>query len=268
MIIKVGQPTGDLSMGLVVQSRVIGAVLMRELHTRFGRDNIGYLWMFLEPALLAMAISGLHLALHARLPYGMEVVPFYLCGYTPFLMFRSIVNRAAATIESNKTLLFHRQISLFDLLFARALLDFIGVSLAFFTLLATATALGLGTMPDRPLYIFIGLFLMFWISFALSMPICAASEFSTAVERLVHPATYIAMPLSGIFFLAESVSPGYRDVMLWGPLIHIVQFIRMGQYGNFDSLYYDLWYVLIWCVIVSFIGLLSLRVARARMSLD
>jgi capsular polysaccharide transport system permease protein len=31
---------------LDVQRRVIGALIMRELHTRFGRDNIGYAWIF------------------------------------------------------------------------------------------------------------------------------------------------------------------------------------------------------------------------------
>src|SRR5277367_5876969 len=108
---------------------------MREIHTRFGRDNIGYLWMFVEPMLLAMAISGVHLAVHARLPYGMDIVPFYLAGYTPFLMFRQIVNRASGTIESNRTLLYHRQITLFDLLISRALLDLVGTSLALFTLM-------------------------------------------------------------------------------------------------------------------------------------
>jgi len=267
-MIRIAQRPGDLSFGFVVQLRVIGAILMRELHTRFGRDNIGYLWMFVEPMLLATAISGLHLALHAKLAYGMEVVPFYLCGYTPFLMFRQIVNRAPATIESNRTLLFHRQITLFDLLLARGLLDLVGTTLALFTLFGVADVLGLGEMPDRPLYTFVGLLLMFWISLAFSLPICALAEFSTSVDKLVHPCTYIMMPLSGIFFMAEQVPPGYREVLMWGPIIHITQLIRMGQYGNFNSRYCDIPYVLIWCVVLTFLGLLSLRLVRARLALD
>ena len=30
---------------LTLQLDVIGALVMRELHTRFGRNNIGYLWL-------------------------------------------------------------------------------------------------------------------------------------------------------------------------------------------------------------------------------
>jgi capsular polysaccharide transport system permease protein len=267
-MITIARYPGDMRFGFAVQMRVIGAVLMRELHTRFGRDNIGYLWMFIEPMLLAIAISGIHLAVHARLPYGMEVVPFYLCGYTPFLMFRQIVNRAGATIESNRTLLYHRQISLFDLLIARAVLDLVGTSLAFFVLLAVTAVLDLGGLPDRPLMMLFGLFLMFWLSTAFSFLICALAEFSTAVERLVHPMTYISMPLSGVFFLAESMPAEWRDIMMWGPIIHIIQLIRMGQYGNFNSHYVQIWFVLVWCVILTFLGLLSLRAIRAHLSLE
>jgi capsular polysaccharide transport system permease protein len=253
-----------LGYGFQVQCRVIGAILMRELHTRFGRDNIGYLWMFVEPMLLAIAISGIHLAVHAKLAYGMEVVPFYLSGYTPFLLFRQVVNRATATIESNRTLLYHRQISVLDLLFARALLDFIGTALAMFMLLGLATVLGLGRLPDRPILVFLGLFLMFWVSFGFSLPICAAGVLSTSVEKFVHPMTYIMMPLSGVFFLVESIPPFYRDIVLWAPVIHITQLIRMGQFGGFDSIYVDIPFVIMWCVGLTFIGLISLRAIRSR----
>jgi capsular polysaccharide transport system permease protein len=262
------RPDGTFKYGFRVECRVIGAIIMRELHTRFGRDNIGYLWMFVEPMLLASMISGIHLVAHAKLAYGMEVVPFYLAGYTPFLMFRQIVNRASATVESNRTLLYHKPITVLDLLFARAVLDFIGTSLAMFVLLALATVLDLCRMPDRPILVFLGLFLMFWISFGFSMPICAVSVVSSTVEKLVHPATYIMMPLSGVFFLAETVPPTFREILLWGPILHITQLIRMGQFGTFDSLYCDIPYVIIWCVGLTFFGLISLRTINSRIFME
>ena len=53
------RPPGLLD-ALGVQMNVIGALIMRELHTRFGRDNIGYLWVFAEPMLLAIAVAAMH----------------------------------------------------------------------------------------------------------------------------------------------------------------------------------------------------------------
>ena len=96
------------------------------------------------------------------------------------------------------------------------------------------------------------------------MPICVLAVLSPTVERFVHPATYIMMPLSGVFFLAESVPPVYRDILMWGPIIHITQLIRMGQFGDFDSKYCDVSYVLIWCAGLTFVGLLSLRLIGSK----
>ena len=64
-IIDDAQPRrGQMREGLRIQARVIGALMMREVHTRYGRENIGYLWLILEPMFLATAVG----LLHARSP--------------------------------------------------------------------------------------------------------------------------------------------------------------------------------------------------------
>jgi ABC-type polysaccharide/polyol phosphate export permease len=39
----------SLRQGWDIQVRVIGALMLRELTTRFGRENIGFLWIMVEP---------------------------------------------------------------------------------------------------------------------------------------------------------------------------------------------------------------------------
>ena len=41
---------------LAIQKRVIGALLMREIITRYGRNNIGFLWLFVEPLMMTLLI--------------------------------------------------------------------------------------------------------------------------------------------------------------------------------------------------------------------
>ena len=113
---------------MTVQAHVVGALLMRELHTRFGRDNIGYLWAIFEPGLLALAVTLLHVATSARTGFGLDPIPFWVVGYTPFCMWRFMVLRAEAAIESNRTLLYHRMVTITDLIFARGLLELASVS--------------------------------------------------------------------------------------------------------------------------------------------
>jgi capsular polysaccharide transport system permease protein len=47
--------------GARMQQRVIGALIVREMHTRFGRHYLGYAWLFFEPLLLGTCIGLMHL---------------------------------------------------------------------------------------------------------------------------------------------------------------------------------------------------------------
>ena len=46
-----------LKESLQIQRRVIRALLLREMITRYGRNNLGFLWLFVEPLLATMIIA-------------------------------------------------------------------------------------------------------------------------------------------------------------------------------------------------------------------
>ena len=115
---------------LKIQGRVIGALMMRELHTLYGRDNIGFLWVVGEPLLFALGVLALWSAFN-RQEHGLPLVPFLLTGYLPLVLWRHVNSRALACISANRGLLFHRQVKLLDLFLARFVLGISGVLLAF-----------------------------------------------------------------------------------------------------------------------------------------
>jgi capsular polysaccharide transport system permease protein len=43
--------------GLKVQCRIIWALILREIITRYGRENLGILWFFAEPLLFITGIA-------------------------------------------------------------------------------------------------------------------------------------------------------------------------------------------------------------------
>lgn len=264
------RPDGGLSAlieGLDVQRHVIGALIMRELHTRYGRDNIGYLWMIVEPMLLATAVASLH-GTGGSHGHDLLPVPFALGGYCVFMIFRSVIGRAESTLEANKPLLFHRSVTILDMLVARAVLEGISTFAALVILLWGAWAVGLATPPARPLTFLGGYMFMLWFSFALSMPICAASYFSKAVSKIVHPLTYIAMPISGTFFLLQWIPQPFRTWLSWSPMNQIFEMFHTGQFQSVESPYYDPLYIAGWCLGLTFVGLLSLRVVRPHVHLS
>jgi capsular polysaccharide transport system permease protein len=132
--------TGSFWASLNTQADVIGALLMRELHTRYGRENVGYLWMFLEPMMLAIAVTLLHAGQPSHYGSDIRTVPFAILGYTIFIMFRGIFTRAEGALEANMPLLYHRSVTIFDILASRALLEGAGVTATFVILISFTAA--------------------------------------------------------------------------------------------------------------------------------
>ena len=62
---------------LHMQFIVVGAVMMREIHTRYGRDNLGFLWIMVEPLMFCLGViviwASAHLSLH-----GVPVIAFII----------------------------------------------------------------------------------------------------------------------------------------------------------------------------------------------
>ena len=82
-----------LANGLGIQLRVIKALMLRELTTRFGRENIGFLWIMAEPLLFAILVGLLWRAMKGPLEYGVDIVAFVVTGYIPLVLFRSTISR-------------------------------------------------------------------------------------------------------------------------------------------------------------------------------
>ena len=257
----------SFSSPIQVQARVIGALILREMHTRFGRDNNGYLWLILEPMILAGAVALFHLFMHSMMPYHIYSTAFWIVSYGPWCMFRSVVLRSETAINSNLTLLYHRSVTILDIHIARGLLDFGSVTTALIILLLGTQALEIGTLPERPIIFLEGMGLLWWFAFGLGLIYSAWAELSSAAERFMAPALYLVLPFSGVFMMLQWFPQGYIETLLWFPIPHIIEIIREGEFSNYDSPYVNTPYVLAWCAGLTFLGLAAVRAIRRRIEL-
>jgi capsular polysaccharide transport system permease protein len=244
------------------QRHVIGALMLRELHTRYGRENIGYLWMIAEPMLLAGAVAAIHAGEKTRYSSDIRSVPFAILGYCIFILFRSIVTRAETTIDSNKTLLFHRAITLFDMLTARALLEVGSTICTLGLLLLLATALGYADLPARPMALLGSIFLMLWFAYGLSMLLSAVCYENKLITKFIHPMTYLLMPASGAFFRLQWLPEPYRGWLGWLPMTQIFELSRYGQFESATLDYVNFPYLIGSNLFLLFTGLVALRAVR------
>jgi capsular polysaccharide transport system permease protein len=250
------------------QIRVIGALIIREMHTRFGRHRLGYLWVFFEPLLLGGMISLLH---GSGLRGGGNSVrssfEFFAIGYVMFFLFRGLVNRAGGTIGSNRGLLYHRQVTLADMFFARHIIEGVACAGVMFIFTIIGIALG-GEPPDSPVKMICAMGLMLLLGQGLALIVGAATSEWEGLDRFIHAMSYLMLPFSGVFFMVEWLPDWMRDVVVWVPTVHVFELLRDGQFGDRFSAQYDLTYVANWILITHLFGLAGLRLARPRIGLD
>lgn len=258
---------GSLSQAFTIQKRVIKALIMRELHTRYGRENIGYLWLILEPMLLATVIGLIHARGGTVHQGDITPVPLSLLGYCNFMVFRSIFGRAEGAIEQNLPLMYHRTVRIVDILVSRALLEVAGCWMAFAILMGAAVGLQLTHLPERPIWLLAGMFAMVWFAIAGSFIVGGLTYDRRTIGRLVHPLTYVMMPLSGAFFTMSMLPGPLREAFLWVPMAHIFEMIRFGWFVSATDHYLSLSYLFAWLLGMTLIGLILINNVRKRIQM-
>jgi capsular polysaccharide transport system permease protein len=256
------EPT--ILQSLAIQRRVIFALLMREVITRFGRDNLGVLWLVGEPMIFTLGIATLWTASGMNHASAIPIVAFAVTGYSSVLMWRNSASRCSMAIEQNKNLLFHRNVLVVDVLLTRTLLEIGGATGSFLVLAVCFTFIGWMPVPNDLLLVAVGWLMLAWFGAGLALLIGASTALSPIVERLWHPAAYLLFPMSGAAFMVDWLPPRLQTVVQWLPMVHGVEILRQGYFGNVVKSHYDIGYMVNCCMLLSLAGLYVVREAGRR----
>lgn len=238
--------------------RSIGALILREMSTAYGRSPGGYAWTIVEPVAGLALLSFVFSYLVRTPPLGSTFFLFYAGGMLPFMAYGMISQKIAMAIQFSKPLLAYPSVTFIDAIAARLLLEtatqlvvglliFTGIimisgeavsldfgAIALATLMAVSLGAGVGLMNS-----FLGSMYPIW---------------NTLWAVLNRPLFII----SGIFFLIDRFAEQYRDILMWNPLAHIIMVMRSGFYGTYDAVYASPSYVFTCAVIPGVLGLLLL----------
>lgn len=244
------------------QINVIGALMMREMYTKFGRENIGFLWVVGEPLIFCVGVVGMWSILHPHGEHGIGTVAFVVTGYNPLTLWRHCVGRGLKAFESNSALLFHRQVTTSDIFFSRVLLECFGSTVGFFVTASMAVLAGYMDPPKDYGLLYAGWFYVMFFSMGCAMLIAGLSETNEVLEKFLPLTTYVSIPLSGAFIMVDWVPQRYQKYFLMSPSVNASEMIRGGWMGEKVHPHYDFIFTTWACVLTFIVGWYCVRLAR------
>lgn len=251
----------DLRRGMAIQGRVLFALIMRELVTRYGRHNIGVLWLIVEPMMFTLGVAALWSFAGLNHASSIPIVAFALTGYSAVLLWRNMPSRCIGAVQPNSALLYHRRVKLLDVYLSRIALEAVGASASFLVLSIAFIAAGWMQPPEDILQVIHGWVMLAWFGGSFALFIGALSERSEMVDKIWHPASYLMLPLSGAAFMVDHVPADFRHLVTWIPMLHGTELVREGYFGTKIHAHYDMVYMTSVCLILTFFGLLETRYA-------
>lgn len=258
-----------MTAGFVARNaRIVTALMLRELITRYGRRGLGFAWLIGEPLLFCLGVLVLWSVARPDYEHGIRLGPFIMTGYMCLLLLRHQITLSLSALQANTGLLHHRGIAVLHLYIARNVLEFLGTTAAFVVVYGVLMALGQVSWPASLLLLYGGWFLLAFMSMGLAMVLAALALRYDVMERIVPLFTYILIPISGVFIMAAWVPAAYREAFLMIPLPHPVEMVRAGVFGEFVETHFDPIYALGWAALFNVTGLLLLGGARERIDAE
>ena len=260
-----GTGINSLFNALKVQARVLWALLLREASLRSGKHKLG-LVLVLSEMIWGATVLGIlrHFVGHPP-PYGNSIVFYMFTGTFPFSLYRVLQSRVSSALDANKALLSFPVIRPVDTILARAGLETSFMLTAFLIFYGGFVLIEYATPPDKPLELLAAISTMIVFGTGTGVLSMVLIHFISPLKTIIGMINTVLFFVSGIFFQVELMPPSIRDILVWNPLVHGIEWIRYAIYPYYSTQILDKEYFMIWALCSLTFGLAAERLLRRRL---
>jgi capsular polysaccharide transport system permease protein len=239
-------------------ARAIGALMLREIGSSYGRSPGGYAWAIVEPVAGIAVLTYASAMMFSHPPIGRSFELFYATGMLPFLMFTMIANRVGTALLFSRPLLVYPAVTFADAILARFFVTLLTELLVFVLVIAGLVAIYDTGSDIHPAVIAQSLGLTAFFALAVG----TANAYLFLRWHLWHVLwAVISRPLfviSGVFFLFGAVPDPIRGYLWYNPIIHVIGLLRAGFYPTYSAAYASSLYVLFVSLVLFGAGMAAL----------
>lgn len=222
--------------------RVIDALVLREINSRYGASRVGYLWAILTPVVSILVLYLIFSFIRQRDTGDIPVLLFLVTGWFTYGFYTSMTSSVANGEQANKALLMHQRVTRLDVMAARGVLETL-TTVAFFAIGAALSILFEDAgLPDDVMLTTASFFAAGSFGIALGITIGAVMTYFPFAMNFLQPVNRIGFFISGVLFTATMLPSWTYDYLKWNPMIHPVEGMRQGWFESYQSPILDLGY--------------------------
>lgn len=250
-----------------IEKAVVFALLLRELKTRFGNRMVGLVWVLFEPMAHIGSVLLLRIVIRERYA-GVQIEPavYLVVAMIPFFLFRNIWFRMMAALDANAGLFGYRQVKPADAMAARAIMETTMYAMIFVAFMLVFAWIGYRALPHLPLEYLgvVGMFIMWGLGLGLVSAV-GVKKFP-ALSTFLHLTSFPLYITSGVLIPIHSFPPTVIPILLWNPLLHMVELARWAFFPTYHPLMgINLEYPLQCGLVLLFLGVALFFVNRQRL---
>jgi len=243
----------------VSQFLVIGALLQREMTSRFGKYRLGFFWMLLEPVLSVIFIGLILGSIAERTVPEIPYAFFLLNGFVFLKLFTGPMSTSVNALSANQGLLVYPAVRPLDPFLARFAFELLTSLFSFIVFCIVGMWLGVELSLLR-LHVLLACFLITWVAgCGLGLLIGVGAAYVKEIEKVVpilqRPLLFISAILIPFTTLPQSV----QNVLLFNPLVHTIEISRNSLFPFYFIERVNLLYPAAFAIVVAAIGLTVFR---------
>lgn len=236
-------------------ARVISALILRDMRTRFGRQLFGWAIMILWPLTHLGFIVGGYLIAHRIAPYGTNVTIFIGTGVLPYILCLYPARMIMLCLVQNQPLLLFPPVMPIDIILARSILEITNAFYVIFFFCLILFVFDVDFIPgDYPEAIF-AILTTIYLGFSIGFISAILFKISRAWVPIQIGLLIGAYLTSGAIVPLTNLSPTLKWWLWFNPLVHTVEWLRYAYFGQSSADLLSREYLLSYATFILFLSL-------------
>jgi capsular polysaccharide transport system permease protein len=260
-----GFSRSELGERLATHGRILAALMIRDVQTRFFGSALGFVIAIAWPVSHIFILIGINGAVGRAAPYGDDPALFFATGLLPFMCFNYMSRFTMLGVMLNRPLLGYPIVKVADILIARAILEVLNAGIVVIVTMIILTAMGVDVQPPRPIDAMCALLACMLLGFGFGIVngvIAGMFSFWLTPFSLFQILMWMA---SGVILVPDELPETARYWLSFNPALIGVEWMRSAFYEGYGlGELLDKRYMLGFAVTTLFVGLLMERAMRGR----